>query len=123
VAEPLWFWIDAQLPPRLAGWPARELGVQAEHVEAVGLREARDRRIFDAARSAAVVVITKDLDFVQLQERHGPPPRLVWITCGNVTNPELRRIIAAARPRVTELLASGELLVEISGPRRSSSTG
>lgn len=97
----------------------QELGVRAEHIEAVGLRDAKDYAIFAAARAAEVTVITKDLDFVHLLERHGPPPQLVWITCGNVTNPQLREIVRAAWPRVIELLAAGEPLVEISGPRAS----
>lgn len=117
MADALHFWVDAQLPPSLARWLAREAGVQADHVEAVGLRKAKDRAIFESARAGGMVVITKDLDFVHLLERHGPPPQIVWITCGNVTNPQLREIIRTAWPRTIELLSSGEPLVEISGPR------
>ncbi|WP_439484267.1 DUF5615 family PIN-like protein [Cyclobacterium plantarum] len=34
-------------------------------------------------RSADVVVMSKDDDFVQMLEKNGPPPKLIWITCGN----------------------------------------
>jgi predicted nuclease of predicted toxin-antitoxin system len=61
------------------------------------------------------MVLTKDSDFVDLVARHGPPPQIVWLTCGNTTNAALREILAAAWPRVAALLAAGEPLIEISG--------
>lgn len=61
------------------------------------------------------MLMTKDSDFVDLVARHGPPPQIVWLTCGNTTNAALRTILGDAWPRVAELLASGEPLIEISG--------
>jgi predicted nuclease of predicted toxin-antitoxin system len=107
-------WVDAQLPPALARWLALEHGVAATHVQDVGLLVAPDEAIFEAARAAGVaIVVTKDEDFVPPLDRRGPPPQVVWITCGNVRNAELRRIVQAAWLRVAELLAAGEPLVEI----------
>jgi predicted nuclease of predicted toxin-antitoxin system len=57
--------------------------------------------------------VTKDDDFAKLLGQHGPPPQVVWLRCGNVTNPELRRIVLDAWPRADALLAEGEALVEI----------
>ena len=108
-------WVDAQLPPALARWLRREHGVAATHVDDVGLLRAGDPEIFEKARAGgAAVVVTKDDDYLGLLERHGPPPQVVWVTCGNVRNAELRRIVLEAWPRVAELLAAGEPLVEIS---------
>jgi len=45
---------------------------------AIVLREAEDPAIFDKARAAAVVVFTKDEDFVDLAERLGTPPQILW---------------------------------------------
>jgi predicted nuclease of predicted toxin-antitoxin system len=108
-------WIDAQLPPALAGWLRTEHGADAVHVEELGLHRARDPVIFAAARGQdrVVVVLTKDDDFRKLLGQHGPPPRVVWVRCGNVTNQELRRILCEAWPRTEVLLAAGEALVEI----------
>ncbi len=111
---PLVVWVDAQLPPALARWLAETHAVDAWHVQDVDQLSADDPVIFAAARSGrADIVVTKDDDFVQLIERHGPPPQVVWVTCGNLRNAELRAIVLAAWPRVTELLATGEPLVEI----------
>lgn len=62
-------------------------------------------------------MVTKDSDFIQLQERHGPPPRIVWLTCGNRSNPFLKDLIVRSWPRIKELLAAGEILVEINEVR------
>ena len=108
-------WVDAQLPPALARWLADAYAVNAQHAQDVELLSAHDPVIFAAARAGgAAIVITKDDDFVELIGRRGPPPQVVWITCGNVRNAELRTIVLNAWPRVAELLAHGEPLVELS---------
>jgi predicted nuclease of predicted toxin-antitoxin system len=107
-------WVDAQLPPVLARWLAREFRVHAAHVDEIGYVGADDTEIFGAARSGgAAVVVTKDEDFVQLLDRHGPPPQIVWVTCGNVRNAALRAVVLPKWPQVAALLASGVPLVEI----------
>ncbi len=107
-------WVDAQLPPALAHWLRKRHGIEAWHVAEVELLDVDDRAIFAAARTGrAAIVMTKDDDFVELVERHGPPPQVVWVTCGNLRNAELRTLILDAWPRVAELLAAGETLVEI----------
>ena len=114
---PLRVWVDAQLPPALARWLAAAPGVEAVHTFDLGLLGAADRAIFDAARAAGAAVVTKDVDFVALLERRGPPPQVVWVTAGNVSNAGLRALVAAAWPRCADLLRAGEPLVEL-GDRR-----
>lgn len=105
-------WVDAQLPPLLATW-LREWGTPARHVEDLELLTAADQDIFDAARRARAVVVTKDEDFVQLLEAHGPPPQVVWVTVGNVRNARLRSLVERHWPMIHEQLAAGEPLVEL----------
>ena len=112
-APPLRVWLDAQLPPALARWLRTEYGVDAAHVEEVGLLRATDAEIFRAAREAKVIVAAKDADFVALLERHGPPPQLLWVTCGNVSNARLRTLFQAEWPRAAALFQAGEPLVEL----------
>lgn len=107
-------WIDAQLAPALAAWLRESFGVAAVAVRDLQLRDAEDRVIFHAARAAGAVVLTKDADFVVLLARHGPPPQIVWLTCGNTSNRALRELLASAWPSAVALLAAGEPLVEIS---------
>jgi len=64
----------------------------------LGLRDAKDPPIFQAARAADAVVMTKDSDFVEMLHRLGPPPKVLWVTCGNTSNAQLREILSRQLP-------------------------
>ena len=114
------FWIDAQLPPSLAAWLSETFGVNATALRDIGLRDAKDTEItklieartprltllFNAARLVGTVIMTKDSDFVDLVSRLGTPPQILWVTCGNVTNQNLRRILTLTFPDALQLLSS-----------------
>src|SRR5438046_520562 len=85
-------WLDAQLSPEMASWIAKQFAIEAVPVRDVGLRDASDVQIFEAAKQADVVLVTKDNDFSQLIERLGSPPRIIWLRCGNTSNERLREI-------------------------------
>ncbi|MGA9377376.1 MAG: DUF5615 family PIN-like protein [Phormidium sp.] len=108
-------WIDAQLPPSIAVWLSATFGVNAIAIKDLGLRDSQDTEIFAAARTANAVIITKDSDFVDLVTRLGIPPQILWVTCGNVTNRNLRQILIQTFPNALRLLQEGESIVEISG--------
>lgn len=108
-------WIDAHLSPAIASWITVTLGIPAVALRDLGLRDASDHEIFMAARRAQVIVMTKDSDFAQLLDRYGVPPQVIWITCGNTSNANLKSILGATLPQALDLLAGGEKLIEISG--------
>ena len=111
-------WIDAQLSPALAPWITETFGVEAISVKRLGLRDARDKEIFDAAREASAVIMTKDVDLVMLLERFGAPPSVIWLRCGNTSNDRLRLLLGTLFPRAVALIESGEALVEIGDSAR-----
>jgi predicted nuclease of predicted toxin-antitoxin system len=106
-------WLDAQLPPAIAPWIERNFNTPCRAVRDLGLRDAADTEIFAAARLANAIVITKDSDFVDLLNRIGPPPRLIWLTCGNTSNDRLCRIFLETLALALDALESGQPLVEI----------
>jgi len=107
-------WIDAQLSPALAAWINRNYeDIKAKSVRAVGLRDADDQEIYQAAREADVVMMSKDSDFLSLLDRHGPPPRMIWVTCGNTSNWRMREILDQTLQSAAEMLEEGETVVEI----------
>jgi predicted nuclease of predicted toxin-antitoxin system len=108
-------WVDAQLAPALAKWMREALGINAVAVRDLGLRQAEDPEIFERARTAGAVVLSKDGDFVTLVMRHGPPPQIIWLTCGNTTNAYLRTLFTQTWPRVAALLDANEPLIEVGG--------
>ena len=109
-------WIDAQLSPSLSQWLAGTFGVESRAIRDLGLQGAKDSKIFQVARDAQVVVMTKDSDFLTLLDRLGPPPQILWITCGNTSNAHLKNVLQASLPKALDLLRRGEPLVEIGDP-------
>lgn len=106
-------WLDAHFPPRLASWLSEILNIEAHPLLELGLLHAEDREIYEAAQEAEIVIMTKDSDFLYLLNQMGPPPRILWITCGNTSNTRLRQILRTGLPTAIELLELGESLVEI----------
>lgn len=106
-------WLDAQLSPAIATWILATFGIEAHAVRDLGLREARDKSIFEAARYANAIVMTKDIDFVELAQRLGPPPKVIWLTCGNTSNARLREILTRELSAALARLDSGGNMVEI----------
>jgi predicted nuclease of predicted toxin-antitoxin system len=108
-------WVDAHLPSAIATWMTDTLGVTAVALRDIGLRDAEDPEIFEAAKAQGVIFMTKDSDFVDLVDRLDSPPQIIWLTCGNTSNARLREILSANLLDALELLRTGERLVEISG--------
>lgn len=107
------FWIDAQLPPSLAPWLTQRFSVTATAVRDLGLRDVTDEVIFRRARSAEVVMISKDFDFVEMVTRYGAPPQLRWVTCGNLSNERLRQVFESVFEKAQQRLAEGSDVVEL----------
>lgn len=108
-------WIDAHLSPAIAIWITNNFEVTTVALRDLGLRDAEDPEIFEAAKSQGVIFMTKDRDFVDLVDRLGTPPQIIWLTCGNTSNARLREILGSVLPTALEILRSGEPLVEVSG--------
>lgn len=108
-------WIDAHLSPAIATWITNIFGITTIALRDLGLRDAEDPEIFEAAKAQNAVFMTKDSDFVDLVERLEAPPQIIWLTCGNTSNDRLREVLSSTLPDALELLRCGEKLVEIRG--------
>jgi predicted nuclease of predicted toxin-antitoxin system len=94
---------------------SRTFGVESRSLRDLSLVNASDAEIFFLARNVDAVVLTKDRDFVDLLRRHGLPPRVIWITCGNTSKREMREVLGRTFAAACQLLTSGEAMVEIKG--------
>ena len=56
-------WVDAQLPPRTARWISDQFSFESKALRDLGLRDAEDYEIFEAARKSGAVILTKDAVF------------------------------------------------------------
>lgn len=107
-------WIDAQLPPSLASWLSQRFEIEAFSLKDLSLRDAQDLEIFRAARAETAIIMTKDSDFIDLVCRLGPPPQIIWVTCGNATNRYLRQLLEKTFLDVLGELQKGANFVEVS---------
>lgn len=106
------FLIDAQLPPALSHWLI-QLGHEAEHVDDLGLRDAEDFEIWDYAFRKEAIIVTKDEDFAERVARTTSGPVIVWLRIGNATNRALMLWLAPRWAEITELLDTGNRLIEV----------
>jgi predicted nuclease of predicted toxin-antitoxin system len=90
-------WVDAQMSPAIATWISSNYAVSAVAIRDLGLRDAEDKEIFEAAR----------------QDKLGAPPQVIWVTCGNTSNARLKEVLTNTLPKALDLLNFGEKLVEI----------
>ena len=88
-------------------------GVEAYSVGFLGLRDAEDEVIYQAARSQSAIIISKDSDFLERVVRLGPPPRLLYVTCGNTSKAALMERFEQYFLQAHQLFQSGEAVVEI----------
>lgn len=106
-------WLDAHLSPSIARWIAETFAVECASARDLGLRDALDPPIFAAARAAGAIVMTKDADFAEMVERRGPPPRVIWLRCGNTSNTALQGLLIRELPAGIVRLADGDSIVEL----------
>jgi len=107
-------WLDANLDPALSAWMGSEFDVTVRHVRELTLQRLPDHELFEAARRLNVtVIVTKDSDFIDLVVRHGAPPHVLRLTCGNLPSPALRVLLKREFPKARRLLEAGEPWVEI----------
>ena len=99
--------------PLIAAWLTSTFADESVPRRDLGLRDAEDEEIFQAAKTTGVVILTKDADFRHLLNQFGPPPQVLWLTCGNTSNERLQEVLRATLAAALELLAAGEPLIEI----------
>lgn len=108
-------WLDAHLDPKLAPWLGATFGVTASTLKEIGLREADDQDLFDAARRfGKIVIVSKDGDFADIVRRLGAPPQIVWLRIGNMRTVKMRSLLSMTFSEVLRHLQAGYSLVEIS---------
>ncbi len=106
------FLVDAQLPPALTRW-LESKGHAVEHARDAGLLHASDGEIWDYARSANAVILTKDEDFSTRAIAALPGPPVVWIRTGNTTNRALLERLEPLWFEIERALQRGERLIEV----------
>jgi predicted nuclease of predicted toxin-antitoxin system len=85
------FIVDAQLPVRLKNWLIAQ-GFDSVHTDEIALetgKEPTDSEIAEIASAEDRIVVSKDSDFFKSHILTGKPPKLFFITTGNIVNKKL----------------------------------
>jgi predicted nuclease of predicted toxin-antitoxin system len=57
----------------------------------LGMAEADDRTIWDYAKANGFVLVSQDVDFAEIATLFGPPPKVIWLRCGNQPTAAIER--------------------------------
>jgi predicted nuclease of predicted toxin-antitoxin system len=102
--------------PGTGPWLGVRFDLSAKPLRDIGLRDADDLDLYQAARRfGQVVIVTKDSDFVGLVRQLGTPPQVLLLSCGNLSTLELQALFSRYLPDALEALKNGQPLVEILG--------
>ncbi len=108
------FLVDAQLPRSVARQLATA-GHDAVHtLDLPAGNRTHDEEIQAIAIAQGRVVVTKDSDFVTAFILGGPPPKLLLVSTGNISNDALLRLFAVNLPGLMAAFAKYDF-VEIGG--------
>lgn len=106
------FLVDAQLPRSLAGL-LQSFGHDAIHtLDLPQKNHASDEVLCRLALSEQRVLVTKDDDFVDSFFLRDLPPKLLFVTTGNIPNKDLLALFRAHLPAIVSAVSS-QSFVEI----------
>lgn len=111
------FWIDLNLPPKMANWLIENFNVIAKSFKELDFETTPDAEVYKiaATHKNIIVITTKDVDFKNLQSAIGSPPRILYLNTGNISNEKLRKLILAKFAEVLQLFSDPEnIFIEIS---------
>jgi predicted nuclease of predicted toxin-antitoxin system len=114
--EILEFWIDHNLPPKMANWLQKDFKVVAKSFQELGFESTEDISVFRiaAAKINTVIITTKDVDFVTLSDQINTP-RILYLNVGNISNKKLKEVIYNSFGEALKIfLETDNSLVEIS---------
>lgn len=64
---------------------------ESEQIRLLGMAEADDRSIWDYAKAGGFVLVSQDVDFADMATLYGPPPKVIWLRCGNQPTEAIER--------------------------------
>ncbi len=64
----------------------------SNQVRLAGLETADDRAVWEFARSNGFTIVSQDSDFADMAAVFGPPPKVIWLRCGNQSNEFIEKL-------------------------------
>jgi len=77
---------------------------EATSVREKDLYEKDDRAIWEFCRQQGYTIVTFDEDLYNLTTLYGPPPKIIWLKTGNLTNDEVAELLLRYRQTINDFL-------------------
>jgi predicted nuclease of predicted toxin-antitoxin system len=90
-----------------------DLFPESFHVRLVGLDRANDRALWEFAKNNNYTLVSLDADLADLAALLGPPPRLIWLRCGNQRTGVIENLLRAHREAIAAFEGSSAVCLEI----------
>jgi predicted nuclease of predicted toxin-antitoxin system len=106
--DKLEFWIDLNLPPKMAEWLTNDFDVFAKSFKELNFENTSDIEVYKIAAKTpgTIIITTKDI---------GTPPKILYLNIGNISNENLKLLIQNKFAEVIQLfLKTNKSLIEIS---------
>lgn len=85
----------------------------SSQVRLQGLGEASDRAVWDHAGANGFTIVSLDADFAERAAITGPPPKVLWLRCGNQPTQIVERLLRAHFEAITEFAGDANSCLEI----------
>ena len=93
---------DQNLSFRL-GQRLQDIFPGSDQVRVLGMDEDDDRRVWAYAKANDFTIVTQDADFADLSLLHGPPPKVIWLRCGNQPTAAIEKQLRDSLPDIEAL--------------------
>ncbi len=100
----------------MAKWLKEDFNVSAKSFNELNFQTEEDIIVFRKAvsRINIVVIATKDTDFIKLANDSSNPPKILYISIGNISNNKLKEIIYRRFKEVLKIFTeTNNYLIEI----------
>jgi predicted nuclease of predicted toxin-antitoxin system len=65
----------------------------SSQVRLLGLAEADDRVLWQHAKVNGFILVSQDSDFADMAGLYGPPPKIIWLRCGNQPTEAIEKLL------------------------------
>ena len=101
--------LSHKLPARLA-----DVFPGSTQTRLLGMERAEDIAVWEYAKTHGFILVTLDSDFFDILSLQGPPPKLVWLHCGNQPTASIEKMLRANSAHIVDLNADpGQVCLEI----------
>ena len=72
----------------------------SSQIRLLGMAEAEDQVVWEYAKANDFMLVSQDVDFADMATLYGPPPKVIWLRCGNQPTRTIEQLLRDPNPFV-----------------------